>query len=64
MAKDIKQDEIRNEKEACEIIELALDDLDVLTRVFGLISEICSETESGKKDDFLLQGAWQEELLN
>ena len=63
MAKEFKQSEINDEKDACEIIELALNDLDALTRAFELISEICSDQKSSEPQDFVLEGEWREELL-
>jgi len=47
MAKDLKQrsvgEEEGTESEALEIIELAIDDLDLLTRAFTIISDACAE---------------------
>ena len=32
-----------NEENCCEIIELAIDDIELLTRTFNLIGEVCAE---------------------
>ena len=34
---------VTNKSEAFEIIELAIDDIDTLTRAFNLISQVCEE---------------------
>lgn len=67
MAKENRQDRIKDEKDACEIIELAMDDLDALTRAFELIAQACVEEKTAAcagRDDYVLEGAWQEDLLN
>jgi hypothetical protein len=43
MSKSIKETSNQNEHEAFEIIEMAIDDLEVLTRAFNVISEVCEE---------------------
>lgn len=45
MSKPLKNSSADTENEAFEMIELALNDLDALTRAFDLISEICEERE-------------------
>ena len=60
MDKKSNQTKCNDEQSACEIIELAINDLDTLARAFTLIKDICtnseSETElvsSGLSDDML-----------
>ena len=44
MSKAIKSEKLNtSENEAFEMIELALGDLDTLTRAFNIISEVCAE---------------------
>lgn len=43
MSKAIKNSAHEKETEAFEIIELAIDDIDVLTRAFDVIKNVCDE---------------------
>ena len=46
MAKSIKTEEKQAKDEAFEIIELATQDIETLTKAFNLISEVCEELGS------------------
>lgn len=46
MSKPLKDTAASTENEAFEMIELALGDLETLTRAFDLISEICEERDN------------------
>ena len=41
MARPAKENSVTNETEACEIIELTINDLDSLTRAFEMLADIC-----------------------
>lgn len=44
MARPAKEITATNETEACEIIELTINDLDSLTRAFEMLADICVAT--------------------
>ena len=43
MAKPAKEQVVESRDDVCEIIELAIDDIDTLTRAFEMISAVCAE---------------------
>ena len=43
MAERHKDSNLTTKEEATEIIELAIEDIDVLTRAFEVINEVCEE---------------------
>lgn len=45
MAEDTKK-ELTNNEEAFELIELAIDDIELLSRAFELISDVCNEFDT------------------
>lgn len=50
---DCKDKRNRSEQDALEILELASADLDVLTRAFTLIEEVCQEKENPFRSETL-----------
>lgn len=53
MAK-VKSPDCSDNESACEIIEAAIDDVDLLTRAFDLITEVCNE-RGGRPDTSVLR---------
>lgn len=45
MSQNQKKQVVENEQDAFEMIELAIDDLNLLTRAFDLVSDLCQETD-------------------
>ncbi len=45
------QANVRDSEDACEIIELAIGDLETLTRAFHVIKEVCEERASSEVAD-------------
>ncbi len=45
MSQNTKKDETLNEQDAFEMIEMAIDDLDLLTRAFEIVSEVCQQRD-------------------
>lgn len=64
MSKVSKAPEATTEEEAFEIIELAIDDLQTLTRAFNLIAEVCEAGEDDSEDEFELDKPPHKILLN
>ena len=54
MSNKLKNQNSSAEQEVFEIIELAIDDLELLTRAFNMITDVCSEVSNPEiaLDDF------------
>lgn len=50
MSHSTKKSEVLTEQDAFEVIEMAIDDLDLLTRAFQVISEVCQQEEQEQDD--------------
>ena len=51
MARPAKENTATNETEACEIIELTINDLDSLTRAFEMLADICVATSPAHDEE-------------
>ncbi len=56
--------EITTQDEAFEMIELAIDNMDLLTRAFDTISEYCEAFGAPSSTSLIEDGGIPEELLN
>ncbi len=54
---------VTNEAEACEIIELALDELELLTRAFQVIDDVCKELNCSEAQGASAREESKEEIL-
>lgn len=51
MTKKITQPDCNNEESAFDIIELAIDDIETLTRAFTVINRICQELDAQEAEE-------------
>ena len=51
MTKKVDAQSASNETEAFEMIELAIEDMEVLTRAFELIDSLCHEANTGEEEE-------------
>ena len=51
MAKEKKEMSCKDQESAFEMIELAVDDLQTLTKAFNMINKVCQELDGKTSDD-------------
>lgn len=63
MAKPDKKFPVSSESEACEILELSIEQIELLTRAFRVIDEVCSERAEVSADHESVEQEGYEEIL-
>lgn len=59
MSKEIKVDAVNDENEACEVIELAVEEIELLTKAFNLITDVLEN----RSERHTCTGANEEKVL-